>query len=307
MSMQVVVVTNPVATSVVADPELPDRVVRAVAALPATVTVVRTGRAGDAVEAGRTHASADVIVVVGGDGTLNGVVAGLLAAPGPHAVVAPFPAGSTNVVARSLGFDRRPDRALGQLVSALRAGRRAAGTVGRIDDRVFLANAGVGLDAAVVARAEAHPSRKHRLRGIWFLWCLATEMVVGPLGRGGPRLYVVDGAGRRHRGRWVVALARSPYVWLGALGVDLLPRADRTQGTVLLLRSLGAATVVDGLRAVAARGGVIGARLGRLDATGPVVVTADRPVPVQVDGEVVAPCVSATITFTPGGVTFVTP
>jgi diacylglycerol kinase family enzyme len=302
--MQVVVIANPVATAVVADPGLPDRVARAIEGVPATVTVVRTRSATDAAEAGRAHGDADVVVVVGGDGTLNGAVAGLLSAPGHRAAVAPFPAGSTNVVARSLGFDRRPDRALGQLVEALRAGRRTAGTVGHLDERLFLANAGIGLDAAVVARAEVRPGRKHRFGGLWFLWCLGTELLVGPLGRAGPRLDVVDGTGRRHRGRWVVALARSPYVWLGALGVDLLPRADRTQGTVLLLRSLGPTTVVDGLRAVAASTGVLGARLGRLDSTGPVVVTAERP--VQVDGEVVTPRATATISFTPGGVTFVT-
>jgi len=305
--MQIVVVVNPVATAVVADPTLGDRVARALGDLPAEVLTVRTGHTGDAATLGGEHAGADVIVVVGGDGTLNGVASGLLGVPGGGAALAPFPAGSTNVVARSLGFDRRPDRALRQLVGALRSGRRAAGTVGRIDDRIFLANAGVGLDAAVVARAEAHPSRKHRLRGLWFLWCLGTEVLVGPLGRNGPQLEVVDGAGRRRRGRWVVALARSPYVWLGPLGVDLLPRRAPSGGSVLLLRSLGVSTVIDGLRAVADRGGVLGARLQHVDASGPVVISADRPVPVQVDGEVVAPRPVATITFTPGGVTFVTP
>ncbi len=305
--MQIVAVINPVATAVVADAALADRVVQSLRRASTDVEVVRTTCPADAAAAGARYAGASVIVVVGGDGTLNGVASGLLGVRGATAALAPFPAGSTNVVARSLGFDRRPDRALEQLVAGLRAGRRTVATVGRLDDRVFLANAGIGLDAAVVARAEAYPSRKHRLRGLWFLWCLGTEVLVGPLGRGGPQLEIVDGAGRRRRGRWVVALARSPYVWLGPLGVDLLPRRDPARGAVLLLRSLGLSTALDGLRAVADRGGVLGARLLRVDSSGPVTVSADRPVPVQVDGEIVPPRPSATITFDAHGVTFVTP
>jgi diacylglycerol kinase family enzyme len=114
----------------------------------------------------------DLVIAHGGDGTVNELVSGLLGAPDessrpePGAVpaVAVIPGGSANVFARSLGISPDPRRAVDQLLSALRENERRRISVGlcamRLEDgrreaRWFLCNAGLGVDADVVAMMEA--------------------------------------------------------------------------------------------------------------------------------------------------------
>src|SRR5215207_3091026 len=89
--------------------------------------VANTRRRGHAAELAR-QASAngiDVLVALGGDGTVNEVVNGLLAdGPGPHVpALAVVPGGSTNVFARAVGLPRDPIEATGVLLEALREKR----------------------------------------------------------------------------------------------------------------------------------------------------------------------------------------
>src|SRR5438067_1577414 len=87
-----------------------------------------------------TKRGRDVLVVaLGGDGTVNEVVNGLLAeGPGGHVpMLAVVPGGSTNVFARALGLPRDPVEATGQILEALRAGRRRTVGLGLADDRYF--------------------------------------------------------------------------------------------------------------------------------------------------------------------------
>ncbi len=104
----------------------------------------------------------DLVVALGGDGTVNEVVNGLLT-DGVHEHVPALgvvPAGSTNVFARALGLPNDPIEATGVLLDALRHGRRRPISLGRIEDRWFTFAAGVGFDATVVAAVE-----KRRRRG----------------------------------------------------------------------------------------------------------------------------------------------
>ncbi len=104
----------------------------------------------------------DLVVALGGDGTVNEVVNGLLT-DGVHDAIPALgvvPAGSTNVFARALGLPNDPIEATGILLDAVRHDRRRAISMARADERWFTFAAGVGFDADLIARVE-----KHRRRG----------------------------------------------------------------------------------------------------------------------------------------------
>ena len=103
----------------------------------------------------------DVVVALGGDGTVNEVVNGLLT-DGVHPEVPALgvvPGGSTNVFARALGLPNDPVEATSVLIDALATGRSRRIGLGLADDRYFLFTAGLGYDAAVVQAVEAHRRR----------------------------------------------------------------------------------------------------------------------------------------------------
>ncbi|MEW1752715.1 diacylglycerol/lipid kinase family protein [Streptomyces angustmyceticus] len=125
-----------------------------------------------ATESGET----DLVVALGGDGTVNEVVNGLLANgpdPDSHPRLAVVPGGSTNVFARALGLPNDVVEATGALLDALRDGSErtiglglAAGTPGSEDEGVperwFTFCAGFGFDAGVVGRVEQQRERGKR-------------------------------------------------------------------------------------------------------------------------------------------------
>ena len=115
----------------------------------------------------------DVVVTLGGDGTVNEVVNGLLA-DGTGADVpalAVVCGGSTNVFARALGLPTDWAEGTAVILEALRAGRTrsvglgkvaslGAGTGLGLTERYFTFCAGFGMDAEVIHRVE-----RARLRG----------------------------------------------------------------------------------------------------------------------------------------------
>jgi diacylglycerol kinase family enzyme len=103
-------------------------------------------------------AGADLVLAVGGDGTVNEVAQGLLGSPAALGIV---PVGSGNGLARALRIPLRPEPAL----SALETGVRRRMDVGFLNGRPFLNVAGVGFDAAV-GHAFHEEGRRGGRRGI---------------------------------------------------------------------------------------------------------------------------------------------
>lgn len=98
----------------------------------------------------------EYVVALGGDGTLNEVVNGLLAdGPGEQVpILGIVPGGCANVLARTLGLPTDPVEATAVLLAGVRDGRRRTIGLGRADARWFTFSAGLGLDAATVRRVE---------------------------------------------------------------------------------------------------------------------------------------------------------
>ena len=82
------------------------------------MTVAETSRRGHATRLAQDAAGSnvDVVVVLGGDGTLNEAANGVV---GSDTALAILPGGSTNVFARTIGVVDDPVEATGQLVAAL--------------------------------------------------------------------------------------------------------------------------------------------------------------------------------------------
>src|SRR4029453_18589776 len=123
------------------------------------VTVAETSRRGHATRLaqGAAATGADVVVVLGGDGTLNEAANGLA---GTATALAPLPGGSTNVFARTIGLPNDPIEATGALLDGPAAGRIGDGGLGSVNGRYFLFHVGLGFDAAVVEQVERRAQLK---------------------------------------------------------------------------------------------------------------------------------------------------
>jgi diacylglycerol kinase family enzyme len=120
-----------------------------------------------------------LVLTLGGDGTVNEAVNGILgpatpgspapaghpAASGPSSdaaslpALAALPAGSANVFTRNVGLSADPVDAAGQILQALAGGRYRTVGLGLAGDRYFTFNAGLGIDAEVVRAVEGRRAR----------------------------------------------------------------------------------------------------------------------------------------------------
>ena len=126
--------------------------------------VRQTRQAGDAAAWAR-ESDADIVVAVGGDGTVSEVATGLL---GTGKALGIIPCGSGDGLALHLGISRNPVKA----VRALNAGRIARIDAARLDGRPFFCTAGVGLDADVAWDFARSPKRGlvTYISTAWGLW-----------------------------------------------------------------------------------------------------------------------------------------
>lgn len=153
--MRALLVVNPKATTT--SDRGRDLLVRALRS-EVDLTVEFTRRRGHAAELAEKALAlgVDVVVTLGGDGTVNEVVNGLLRdGPGEHVpALAVVPGGSTNVFARALGLPKEWAEGSSVILEALHSGRVRHVGLGKADGRYFTFCAGVGLDAEVVRRVE---------------------------------------------------------------------------------------------------------------------------------------------------------
>ncbi|MBS4729076.1 diacylglycerol kinase family lipid kinase [Mycobacterium sp. SM1] len=192
--MRAVLIVNPTATSTT--PAGRDLLAHALRSR-LELTVEHTGYRGHGGEIAQAAAKdgVDLVVVHGGDGTVSNVVNGLLGPPGPlptgHVpAVAIVPGGSANALARSLGIPPDPIDATNQLLSLLDAYERQQTwrRIGLIDcgERWAVLNAGMGVDAEVVAAVEAQRDKGVKVTPLRY-WRVAVPITVA-YARREPRL-----------------------------------------------------------------------------------------------------------------------
>ena len=288
--MKLLLIVNASASSVTARARV---VIQKSLAADHRVTVAETSRRGHATRLaqGAAATGTDVVVVLGGDGTLNEAANGLA---GTDCALGVLPGGSTNVFARTIGMTNDPIEATGELLGALGPGPggiRSVG-VGNVSGRRFLFHVGVGFDAAVVAQVERRDAIKRYLGHAFFAYT-AVDTWARHYDRRHPHfameLHQQDGQiVAVEDGYFAICLKTNPYTFLGERPFNVAPGTTLdTPLSVAVLRSLSAANLLS-LAAIALRGGDgFGRRRKAMLVTDVVraVVRPFRPVPYQVDGD----------------------
>jgi diacylglycerol kinase family enzyme len=150
------------------------------------LTVAHTDHRGHAIEIARDAAREgfDVLIVHGGDGTVNEVVNGILGevgVNGPAPAVGVVPGGSANVFARALGISSDPIEATNQLVDVLSDYRRRKSwrRIGLMDcgERWAVFTAGMGVDGDVVAAVEAQRDKGRKVTASRYIRVAIREML----------------------------------------------------------------------------------------------------------------------------------
>ena len=250
----------------------------------------------------------DVVLTLGGDGTVNEVVNGLLADGPGHDVpmLGTVPGGSANVFARSIGLPADPIEATGALIESIEHKRSRTIGLGTAayDGRTrwFLCNAGLGVDAEIIEQMErqraegkeATPSRYFQT---------AVRQILVTTERREPALVVSRPGVPDVEGVFLAIVQNSsPWTFLGPLPIDPCPRASFDAGLDLFApRSLAVLHTLGHVRQMITRrqrrypfGGLL-----TLHDQSQMHVEAVRPTSLQIDGEAVGGVSAVTFRSSP--------
>lgn len=254
----------------------------------------------------------DVVVAFGGDGTLNEVANGLAGTDVPVSVL---PGGSTNVVCRTLGIPNDVVDATEHLLALVDTWAPRPIDLGKVDDRRFVFSCGVGIDATVVKRVDAHPKTKSRLGPYYFTWAAISAFyrryMVNPV-----RLRVeLDGSASEG----ITALAQNsdPFTYFagtpirvcenvaiddGTLSVAVLQRAAQRDMPTLIPRLFGEKRPAAHHRRIDHFEDVTTATIESISRTRQ---GDTRPFPIQVDGDYIGEKTQLRLGIDPGALTVV--
>lgn len=234
----------------------------------------------------------EVVLTLGGDGTVNEAINGLLSdSDKPCPLLGAIPGGLANVFPRSLGFPPDAMAAAGLLIDALHQRSTERIPLGRLNGRWFAFNAGMGLDAAVLAAVEESRAEGRKASAGGYI-VTAIRKLWESLGNIEPHLTIeahrVDGTVVEIANAYLAIVQNTaPWSFAGPVTLDLAASASYDRGLdVLGLTTLSPAAVA----AFFAEGA---ARLPfdkRLVSTGAedcdrILIWSDRALPVQVDGD----------------------
>ncbi|GIJ50171.1 diacylglycerol kinase [Virgisporangium aliadipatigenens] len=294
--MRALLVVNPKATTT--SERSRDILVRALRS-EVDLTVEYTKRRGHAATLARDAARAgiDVVVTLGGDGTVNEAVNGLLTAePGAkdpaggadrRPALAVVPGGSTNVFARAIGLPRDWAEGTYVILQALRAGTTRTIGLGRADDRYFTFCAGYGLDAEVIRRVE-----RARLRGkVSTPWLYMRSIGVQYFTETERKtqLLTLERSGEADVPSLasVVVQNTAPWTYVGDRAVNACPDASFDKNLdVMALKVLRVPSTARFFAQLAsARPALTGKQVLTLHDVGSFTLRASRPLSFQLDGD----------------------
>jgi diacylglycerol kinase family enzyme len=304
-SKRMLIIVNPYATTV--SDRLKNLVVYALRG-SYEVDAIDTEARGHATELCREAAREgyDVVVAFGGDGTVNEAANGLAGSGTPLSCL---PGGRTNVYCRMLGIPIDVVDATEHLLQIADDWRPRRVDLGHVNERRFVFSAGVGLDASVVERVDAHPRLKARVGEWYYAWTgiktFNRRYLVHP-----PRLEVELGD-ERLQGVTAIIQNAAPYTFFGDRPVEmaegatldsgdlagvLLRRSSPVDIPTIIWRALSRRARVSRHRQVRAFSQITELRVRSLDG---------RSFPLQVDGDYIGDEEDAVFGVTAGGITVV--
>lgn len=247
------------------------------------IDLVFTERPNHAVELAQEAAVAgyDIVAAAGGDGTISDVVNGLYLANKSDVKLGVIPIGSGNDLAWDLGISTDIETAVSRLFN----GEIVKIDIGRIEDeygrsRVFDNNLGIGFDATVVIETETitrlHGFLKYLLaviRTIIFSYDTPhVHLQFDDEKREQETLFIAFGLGRRHGGGFFITPdAKHGDNLIDSCTVDPVNRLTMIRMLLSVMR--GTHTT---------------AKFVTMRQNETIVVQADRPLPIHVDGEMFA-------------------
>lgn len=299
-------VSNPNSTT--QTPALMRYLVPRIMAVPGVRLLSRmTSKAGEArrIVAGLTREDYDAILVLGGDGTVNEVINGLLGDPAEHQntpaeklpILGVIPTGSANVFARALGFPNSPRLALHVLIEALEAHHTRQVSLGTWNKHWFAVNAGFGIDADVIQKVERARSQGFSATPLRYLH-VAAKAWRHVLRK--PPAINVQAVTRDRKSLTVEELPlcmvsnTDPWTYLGPLPVVPNPKNSLDTGLSVFgvtdlhgLRGLVSVFSLMGVPTAPSLKWWVNSRIITLDDAASIDLSCDPPQLFQVDGELV--------------------
>ena len=254
------------------------------------LTVGYTRRRGHGFDLAQDAASdsIDVVVALGGDGTVNEVVNGLMAGTSEKKpALAVVPGGSTNVFVRAVGLPRQAVEATGVILSALRSGTSRLIGLGRADERYFTFCAGIGLDAAVVRRVEQARRRGRRSTPVLYMRSALGEYLFDAIRQDPGLTIAVPGEPDEVGLANVIVQNAAPWTFLGDRPVHASPDASFDSGLDLLaLRVFRPPSTLQTVgRMLSLQRDQYGKRVMLRHDLAEFMVTCSEPQPFQLDGD----------------------
>jgi diacylglycerol kinase family enzyme len=258
-------------------------------------------------------ADADLIIVHGGDGSVNEAVNGMMsrdgAGPQGRPLIAIIPGGGANVLARGLGLPVDAAAAIRRLRESLAAGRYRTIGLGLAGDRYFTFSAGLGWDAEVVGEVDRLRAEGHRESATLFLRTMVRTYYRATDRRRPALTLERDGESPVSDLFMTIITNRSPWTYLHSRAVLPVPNPDFSSGLDLLaMRRLRLVRIVSAvgqmlyIRGRAPRGRDLMSVLGSES----LAVRSSRPIALQVDGEYLGETEAVKFQFVPHALRIVT-
>jgi diacylglycerol kinase family enzyme len=198
----------------------------------------------------------DFVIALGGDGTVNEVVNGVLSDTDPASpidlaalpTIVVIPGGSANVVARGLGIPADPAEATSAALKAIREGSSRSLSIGHItwwdqfvapptiaveNQRWVVFSSGLGLDAEVIEAMETERAAGRRATPARYAQLTLRQWLGGTNRRHAGLVVSVPGRPPMDAFVTIICLT-SPWTYVGPIAIDPVPEASYDTGLDLV-------------------------------------------------------------------------